>query len=139
MLLHVLGHIDTHHGVLIAEHRLRQGLAQFSLAHAGGAQEQEGADGPLGVLQTHTAAANSLGHGGHGIVLTHHTLVELLLQLQQAHGLILGQAGDGNTGPAGHHLGDVIRGDGAPVLGQALAPLVALDVHLLLIVLLDIA
>ena len=65
--------------------------------------------------------------------------MELLLQLQQAHGLILGQAGDGNTGPAGHHLGDVVRGDGAPILGQALAPLVALDVHLLLVVLLDIA
>ena len=139
VLLHVLGHIDTHHGVLVAEHRLRQGLAQFSLAHARGAQEQEGADGPLGVLQTHAAAANGLGHGGHGIVLPHHTLVELLLQLQQAHGLILGQAGDGNTGPAGHHLGDVVRGDGAPILGQALAPLVALDVHLLLVVLLDIA
>ena len=139
VLLHVLGHIDTHHGVLVAEHGLGQRLAQLGLAHTGGAEEQERADGPLGVLQTHTAAADGLGHGGHGVVLPHHTLVELLLQLQQAHGLILGQAGDGNTGPAGHHLGDIVRGDGAPILGQALAPLVALDVHLLLVVLLDIA
>ena len=138
VLLHVLGHVDTHHGVLVTEHGLSQRLAQLGLAHARGTQEQEGADGPLGVLQTHTAAADGLGHRVDGLVLPHHTLVELLLQLQQAHGLILGEPGDGDARPAGHHLGDVVGGDGAPVLGQALPPVLPLDVHLLLIVLLDV-
>ena len=41
VLFHVLGHIDTHHGVLIAEHGLSQRLAQLGLAHTGGAEEQE--------------------------------------------------------------------------------------------------
>ena len=92
MLLHVFGHIDPDHGVLIPEHGLGQRLAQLRLAHAGGAEEQEGADGPLGVLQTHTAAADGLGHGGHSLVLTHHPLMQSLLQLQQALALVLGQA-----------------------------------------------
>ena len=138
MLLHVLGHVDADHGVLIAEHGLGQGLAQLGLADAGGAQEQEGADGPLGVLQTHTAAADGLGHGGHGLVLAHHPLMQDLLQLQQPLAFVLRQAGDGDAGPAGHHLGDVVLGDGAAAHGHLLVPLVALNFHLLLIVLLDI-
>ena len=64
--------------------------------------------------------------------------MELLLQLQQAHTLVLGQAGDGDAGPAGHHLGHVISGDAAPVLGHLLAPVLLLDVHLILIVLLNV-
>ena len=91
VLLHVLGHVDADHGILVAEHGLGQGLAQLGLADAGGAQEQEGADGPLGVLQTHTAAADGLGHGGHSLVLTHHPLMQSLLQLQQALALVLGE------------------------------------------------
>ena len=84
MALHVLGHIDTHHGVLITEHGFSQRLAQLRLAHAGGTQEQERTDGTMGILQAHTAAADGTGHGGHGVILTDDTGVEGLFQLQQA-------------------------------------------------------
>ena len=47
VLLHVLGHIKANHGFLVPEHGLGQGLAQFGLAHAGGAQEDEGANGAV--------------------------------------------------------------------------------------------
>ena len=51
--------------------------------------------------------------------------------------LVLRQTGDGDAGPARHHSGDVLRGD-VPVLLIVLAALVPLDLHLLLVVLLDV-
>ena len=45
--------------------------------------------------------------------------------------------GDGDAGPAGHHGGDVL-GVNVAVLLIALAALVTLDLHLLLVVLLDV-
>ena len=137
MPLHVFGHIDPDHGVLVTEHGLCQRLAQFRLAHAGGAQEQETADGTLGVLQTHTATANGPGHGLYSLVLTHHTLMKDILHVQQALALVLCQTGHRDTGPTRHHSGDVLRVD-VPVLLIILAALVTLDLHLLLVVLLDV-
>jgi hypothetical protein len=86
--LHILGHVDADHGVLVAEHGLGQRLAQLGLAHAGGAQEQERADGALGILQPHAAAADGPGHGLYGLVLAHHALVELLLHVEQPLALV---------------------------------------------------
>ena len=57
--------------------------------------------------------------------------------MQQPLPLVLGEAGDGDAGPAGHHGGDVISGDGA-VLGIVFAALVPLDLHLLAVILLDV-
>ena len=57
MLFHILGHIDADHGVLVAEHGLAQGAAQRCLAHARGPQEQNRADGALGVLPARAGAA----------------------------------------------------------------------------------
>src|SRR5690625_4887443 len=42
-------HVDAHHCALVVEEELRERLGQFRLAHARGAQEQEGAGGPVGV------------------------------------------------------------------------------------------
>ena len=137
MPLHVFGHIDPDHSVLVTEHGLCQRLAQLRLAHAGGAQEQETADGTLGVLQTHTATADGPGHGLHSLVLTHHTLMKDILHVQQALALVLCQTGHRDTGPTRHHSGDVLRVD-VPVLLIILAALVTLDLHLLLVVLLDV-
>ena len=50
VLLHVLGHVEAHHGFLIPEHGLGQSLAQLGLAHAGGPQEDEGTNGAVLVL-----------------------------------------------------------------------------------------
>ena len=57
--------------------------------------------------------------------------------MQQALPLVLGQAGDGDAGPAGHHGGDVL-GVNVAVLLIAPAALVALSLQLLLTVLLGI-
>ena len=93
MTLHVLGHINADHGVLIAEHGFGQRLAQLRLTHAGGTEEQKAANGALGVLQAHAATADGPGDRFYSLVLTHHTLVEDILHVQQALPLVLGQAG----------------------------------------------
>ena len=45
------------------------------------------------------AAQDGLGHQAHRLVLTHHTLVEDVLQVEQLLPLPLHQAGDGDAGP----------------------------------------
>jgi len=49
--LHELAHVDLDERVLAAEHELGQRLGQFGLADAGGAEEDERADRPLGILR----------------------------------------------------------------------------------------
>ncbi len=56
--LHELGHVELHQCVLAAEQELGQRLGQLGLAHAGGAEENERADGPLGVFEARPAAAH---------------------------------------------------------------------------------
>ena len=137
MAFHVFGHINADHGVLIAEHGFSKRLAQLRLAHAGGTEEQEATDRALGILQTHAATADGPGDRFYSLVLTHHTLVEDILHVQQPLPLILRQAGHRDAGPAGHHGGNILRGDIA-VLLMILAALVVLGLQLLLIVLLGI-
>ena len=62
-LLHVLGHVDTHERALIIEQALGQRLGELGLAHAGGAQEEEAADGLVRIGEARTAAAHSCGDG----------------------------------------------------------------------------
>ena len=51
VLLHVLRHVDADHRVLGVEHVLGERAGELGLADAGGAEEQEGADRPVGVGQ----------------------------------------------------------------------------------------
>ena len=47
VLRHVLAHVDAHHGMFVVEEELGQGAGEFGFADAGGAEEQEAADGPV--------------------------------------------------------------------------------------------
>ena len=113
-LLHILGHIDPHQVVLIIKQSLGQSLGKLCLAYACGAQEQEGANGTVGVLNTGTAALDGLGNGADSLILADHTLVEDRLQIQQLLPLPLNQAADGNAGPPLHDLSDFLVGDLVP-------------------------
>ena len=57
-LLHVLGHVDAHERALVVEQALGKRLGQLGLTNAGGAEEEEAADGAIGVGQACAAAAN---------------------------------------------------------------------------------
>jgi hypothetical protein len=51
MLLHILAHVDAYQMILGIEQKAGQRLAQLGLAHAGGAEEEEGTIGAIGVAQ----------------------------------------------------------------------------------------
>jgi hypothetical protein len=49
MLLHVLGHVDADDRLLGVEHELGEGAGELGLADAGRAEEEEAADGAVGI------------------------------------------------------------------------------------------
>ena len=111
VLLHELAHVDAHHGVVVVEQEVRQRLGQLGLADARGAQEQERADRPVGVLQACPRAAHGVGDGVDRLVLADHPLVQLLFHAQQLVPLAFEHLVDGNAGPARDHRGDVLGRD----------------------------
>ena len=60
VLLHVLAHVEPHHGLLVVEEELGQRPRQLGLADAGRAEEHERADRPLRVLEPGAGAADGL-------------------------------------------------------------------------------
>ena len=111
MLLHVFGHVDAHHGALVVEQQVRQRTGQLCFADAGGPQEDERADGPLGFLQTCAGAAHRVRHHAHALFLTDDPFAQAFFHLQQPLHLAFHHAGDGDAGPVGHNLGHVLVGD----------------------------
>ena len=122
-LLHVLGHVDTHERALVVEQALGKRLGELGLAHAGGAQEEEAADGLVRIGEARTAATHGRGHGGDGLVLADDALMQLTLQALQLVELALHHLGHGHAGPGTHDLGDLIGGH---LLVEALAVLLLL-------------
>ena len=101
-------HIEPHDGILGVEQIFRQRLGQLGLTHAGRTHEDERADRFLAVLQAGTAPADGVGDGADGLVLSHHTLVQLLFEMQQFRLLALHHLADRYARPARHHIGDVV-------------------------------
>ena len=131
MLLHVLGHVDLDEGVLRPEHEARQGPGEVRLAHARGAQEDEGGHGTVRILQPGARTAHGPADGGDGLVLADDHLVDLVLHLQKALGLLGLEARDGDARHlADDRADDVFVHDGFALLGIR-APL-RLDVRHLL-------
>ena len=107
-LLHVLAHVDADHGALAVEEVLGEDLGEVGLADARGAEEEETADGAVGVLQTGAVAADGLGDASDGLVLSHHAALQLALHGQQASLLALGDALHRHAGHHGHHGGHIL-------------------------------
>ena len=122
-LLHVLGHVDTHERALVVEQALGQRLGELGLAYAGGAQEEEAADGLVRIGEARTAATYGRGHSGDGLVLADDALMQLALQALELVELALHHLGHGHSGPGAHDLGDLIGGH---LLVQAFAILLLL-------------
>jgi hypothetical protein len=97
-------------------------LAQFGFADAGGPQEQERADGPVGVAQAGAAAADGVADGAMMASSWPTTRVRTsLFHLHQALALALEHARDGDAGPLADDLGDVLFGDLVVDHGRAVA------------------
>src|SRR4051794_64416 len=108
VLLHVLRHVDADHRLLGVEHELGERSRQLGLADAGGADEHEGADRAVGVLEPGARAAQRVGHGLDSLVLPDHAVVQALLHVDQLLDLALEQLRDRDAGPLGHDLGHVL-------------------------------
>ena len=110
-LLHVLGHVDADERTLVVKEALGERLGELGLAHAGGAEEEETANRPVGVGETRPAAAHGRGDGGDRLVLADDALVELVLEVLELVHLALHHLRDGHAGPGGHDLGDLLARD----------------------------
>src|SRR3954462_14788129 len=131
VLLHVLGHVDLDHRVLVAEQELGQRAGELRLADAGGAQEDERSGRPLGILDPGASAADGLRHRLDGDVLADDALVQLLLHADQPLRLGLGQLEDRDARPHRDDVGDLLLPD-LGLLGLLLRAPLVLELPLLL-------
>ena len=122
MLLHVLGHVQVDQRIGIAEHELREGLRQKRLPHAGRPHEDERAHRSPWVFQAAAGLADRFCDRPDRFLLAHDGLVQLLLQLQQALGLLLLQTRQRHARHLGDHLGNDVLVDNAVDLLGPLPP-----------------
>src|SRR5215218_9313816 len=106
--LHVLGHVEPDHGVLVAEEVLGKGAGELGLADPGGAQEDERAARAVRVLYTGEGTPYGAGDGLYGLVLPDDAPVQGVLHLQEACRLFLGHLLDRDAGPHRDDLGDLV-------------------------------
>src|ERR1700680_939910 len=111
VLLHELGHVEADQSLFGAEHELRQSARDFGFADARGAQEQEGSDGAVRILQTGARTADGAGQGADRLVLRDDALVQLFLDAQQFLRLFFFDRGDGHASPARDDVFDVLAVD----------------------------
>ena len=104
----ILRHIDTHHSVLVVKQELGQSLCQLSLTHTRSTHEDEGTYRPLGILQARTATTDSVADGSNGLILTHHTLVQLVFEVQQLLAFALHHLVDRDACPTRHNLSHIV-------------------------------
>ena len=111
VLLHVLRHVDADHGRLVVEEEFGERTGGLRLADARGPEEDEAADGPLGVRETRAAATNRVGHGGKRLILADDPLAQTAFHLRQLLDLAFEHLRDRNAGPLGDDASDVLLVD----------------------------
>src|SRR5678815_3009661 len=73
MLLHVLRHVEPHHGTFVVKKKLSQRPRSFSFAYSGWTKEDERAYRPIQVLQAGAGPAHGVGDRFERLVLANHT------------------------------------------------------------------
>src|SRR5215218_1957643 len=121
--LHVFGHVEPDHGVLVAEEIFGQGPRELGLAYSGRTEEDERSARAVRVFYAGEGTPYGAGDGLYGLVLPDDAPVQGVLHLQEPCGLFLGHLLDRDAGPHGDDLGDLVLTDGdALLLDLALAP-----------------
>ncbi len=69
VFFHVLGHVDLHQGVGVAEQAFGQSFGQQGLTDPGRAGEDEATGWTLRILSIRYDLTDGLGNGGHGLFL----------------------------------------------------------------------
>mmetsp|Transcript_388 Transcript_388/g.857 ORF Transcript_388/g.857 Transcript_388/m.857 type:complete len:369 (-) Transcript_388:28-1134(-) len=109
VLLHVLAHVQPHHVPLVVEELCGERLGELGLAHAGGAQEQEGAGWLPWAAETCTGALDCGRHRCHRRSLPQNAAAQRLRQRQQLGARGLAELGHWDAGPAADDLVHVLR------------------------------
>ncbi len=110
MLLHVLRHVDADHRPLVVEEEVGERPRDLGLADSGRPQKEEGADRPVGVLETGARAAHRRCDRGHGVLLTDHPFADSFLHTEELVLLALEQTRHRDPGPTGDRARDVLLG-----------------------------
>ena len=92
-----------------------QHLGKIGLSHAGRAEEDERADGRVGILESRPVASDGLGDLADGVVLSDDRTRQLFLHLHQAKTFVLGDTLHRNARHHGDDFGDVLFGHWHPV------------------------
>src|SRR5260221_3496319 len=108
VLLHVLRHVETNECPLIVEQKFGECPRQLGLPDAGWPQEEETGQGAIGVLQSCPCTTDRIGDRLHRLLLSHHTLVQVILHRDQLLDLGLHELGGGDMRPLGDDLRDVL-------------------------------
>ena len=93
--------------MLIIKETFGEGARQFGFAHPCRAEEDEAADGTIGVLHARACAEYGFSHCRDGFVLPYDALVQFVGQVQEFLYLAGHKPRDGDTSPATHHLRNV--------------------------------
>ena len=88
--LHILTHVEPHHGILAPEKELRERTGQLRLPDSRRSKEEKAPDRPIGILQTAPGSPDGPRDGVDGFGLVHHAMVDLLLHAHQSCGFLLG-------------------------------------------------
>ena len=112
VLFAILGHVDADHGACSSSKRYcGEGAHQLGFADAGGAEENEAADGPVGIAQAGAVAQDGVGDQAHGFVLADDALLEALGHVDELLDFAFHHAGHGDAGPLGDDAGDIVLAD----------------------------
>ena len=99
VFFHVFTHVNPNESLFRAEHSFRQCLGEFGLTDTGRAEEKEGTNRTVRILQADPSAPDSAGYRTPCLILPDDTLMKHRLQLFQALILLLGQFLDRDSGP----------------------------------------
>ena len=83
MLLHELGHIDTHHRLFGIKHELSQRFTQLGFTYTGRPQKQKRANWAVRIRQSGTRTTNRIGHCHYCLILADYAAVQGLFHAQQ--------------------------------------------------------
>ena len=108
MFFHVFAHVDADHVLHIVKQHFRQRLGQFGLAHTGGAQEDEGTDRTVGILDAGPGADHRVRHCFHRFILADDMFMQGFFQMDQLFPFAGAQPLYRNTCPGADYPGDIV-------------------------------
>ena len=111
MPLLIFAHVDARQHLIVVEEELGERFGQLGLADACRTEEDERSDRLAGIVQPGARTAHGVRNGGNGLLLPHDAFVQLLLHVEQLLALRGEHPRHGDTRPARHHLGHVLRID----------------------------